>query len=100
MAWVVIAPHGRGVTEQRGEPVPGTVRAVSVVNTALPARCPLWPITSGRCWCSVPPSATLSTWAPRQMPSTGSPSRSAAASKANSHVSRRPPGSSVVGCRG
>ena len=34
-------------------------------------------VTSGRCWCSVPPRATLSAWQPRQMPSTGMPSASA-----------------------
>ena len=30
-----------------------------------------WPTTSGRCWCSVPPRATLSTCRPRQMASNG-----------------------------
>ena len=34
-----------------------------------------WPAT---CWCSVPPRATFSAWAPRQMPSSGSPAASAA----------------------
>ena len=57
-----------------------------VENTALPAWCLLCPTTSGRCWCSVPPSATLSTCAPRQMPSTGSPRFSAPASSANSQL--------------
>ena len=31
------------------------------------------PTTSGRCWCSVPPRATFSACAPRQMPSIGIP---------------------------
>ena len=35
--------------------------------------CPSWPTTSGRCWISVPPSATFISCMPRQMPSTGSP---------------------------
>ena len=47
-----------------------------------------WPSTSGRCWCRVPPSATLSTCAPRQMPSTGSRRASAPRSSANSQASR------------
>ena len=32
---------------------------------------------SSRCWCRVPPRATFSVWAPRQMASTGRPSASA-----------------------
>ena len=34
-------------------------------------RCSSWPTSSGRCWSSVPPSATLSSCIPRQIPSTG-----------------------------
>ena len=43
-----------------------------------------WP---GRCWCSVPPQATLSACAPRQMPSSGIPRSSAARASASSKAS-------------
>ena len=44
----------------------------------------LCPAPSARCWHKVPPRATLSSCMPRQMPSTGSPAASAAASSSSS----------------
>ena len=51
---------------------PGTVSTVDVAeDEGRAAVSQMCPITSGRCWCRVPPSSTLSTWQPRQMASTG-----------------------------
>ena len=56
-----------------------------------PARWSARPATSCTCWCSVPPSATFSSWMPRQIASTGMPraiasgiSRSVVASRSRS----------------
>ena len=45
-------------------------------------------VTSGRCWCSVPPRATLSACMPRQMPRMGSPSRVGAPRDARARTRR------------
>ena len=55
--------------------VPGTVLTPMSRTPRCPADARNDRSTSGRCWCRVPPSATLSTCAPRQMPSTGMPRR-------------------------
>ena len=48
-------------------------------------RCWIAPsVRSPRCWCSVPPRATLSAWLPRQIPSTGIPRASASWASASS----------------
>ena len=68
--------------------MPGTV------STSTSSKCMGWrrwstfPTTSGRCWCSVPPKKTFSTWQPRQMASTGRSASSAAARRARSLASR------------
>ena len=51
-------------------------------------RCSIeWSVTAGRCWCSVPPRATLSACAPRQMPRIGRPMRSATRATSSSKTS-------------
>ena len=55
-------------------------------------------VTSGRCWCSVPPRATLSACRPRQMPRIGSPSRSACWATPSSNASSARLGRAELGC--
>ena len=43
---------------------PGIVVTSTSPNTDGAGRWPSWPTTSGRCWCSVPPSSTLRIWQP------------------------------------
>ena len=70
---VVVALRVGGLADQRRHPGAGHRRDRRRAEHRVARWCPVWPTTSGRCWCSVPPSATLSTCAPRQMPSTGMP---------------------------
>ena len=69
--------------------------------------CSSWPTTSGRCWTSVPPHATLMSCMPRQMPSTGmspldrgrAPARSRPRRAAGTRVDRQRVGVVAVGGR-
>ena len=80
----------------------GAMRTPCVVTS--PGSCWRWltepSVTSGRCWNSVPPRATLSACMPRQMPRIGSPTASAARATASSKASRRGPIGPSSGCGG
>ena len=87
-------PGGGGSARARAVPtaaptrLAGSSRTSTSLNTPGLGLCPSWPTTSGRCWCSVPPNATFSSCAPRQTPSTGTPSARARSSTASSAASR------------
>ena len=79
---------GRAAARRRAES--GATRTSCVTRAGLAWRCSIVPsVMSGRCWCSVPPRATLSSWAPRQMPRIGSPRASAWRQSASSNASSR-----------
>ncbi len=72
-------------------PAPGARRGRRCRTSRSTRRCSVWPRSSGRCWISVPPCATLSSCMPRQMPSNGrsrSSARSASATSARSRSGR------------
>ena len=86
---VVRAQHGRARAEDAGSVAAGHGRRPSPPRRRRGrVRWVSLPMTSGRCWCSVPPSSTLRTWQPRQMASTGRSAARAAASSARSLSSR------------
>ena len=67
-------------------------------KTPTDGRCPGCPSSSGRCWRNVPPSATVSSCAPRQIPSTGRSRSRAAARSRRSCSSRSGRVMTVSGC--
>ena len=91
-----VAARPGGASSSTVVPAPNTDAAVvpGAVPTSTSSKCMGWrrwstfPTTSGRCWCSVPPKKTFSTWQPRQMASTGRSASSAAARRARSLASR------------
>ena len=100
-AQALAEPVGRLVVEgvdRRLARRPRCARAASPARSDLvgrsarrePAwRCSIEPsVTSGRCWCSVPPRATLSACAPRQMPEHRHAARVGGRASASSKASR------------
>ena len=74
------------VADARREPATGRTSSWALTQCS-PFFRPSWP---GMSWMSLPPWATLSSWKPRQMPSTGTPSSSARSYALNSSSSRGP----------
>lgn len=95
--WSVLAKLSAPDSTRPSDPAVPT-RTRCRPNPQSGPECSSFPTTWGRCWCSVPPRTTLSSWIPRQMASSGTPAASAASSRASSQPSRSEFGAPVSGC--